>query len=56
MKGGGYTAPPLLNGSATKRPWRGFAMAVLVLVLCSLLAPSAFLLGVYNRSPSGTSL
>ncbi|KAJ3684274.1 hypothetical protein LUZ61_013438 [Rhynchospora tenuis] len=55
MKGGGYTAPPLLNGSVTKRPWRGFATAVLVLVLCSLLAPSAFLLGFYNRVPSGYS-
>ncbi|WOL04558.1 putative galacturonosyltransferase 7 isoform X1 [Canna indica] len=36
-----------------KRRWRAPAAAVLVLVLFSLLAPLAFLLGLHNRFPSG---
>ncbi|KAJ3680991.1 hypothetical protein LUZ60_015480 [Juncus effusus] len=48
---GGYTA--VFNGPPAPAKRRRFAAAVLVLVLFSLLAPLAFLLGLYNHFPSG---
>lgn len=41
------------SASSAKRRWRGFAVAVLALVCCSVLVPLVFLLGLHNGSPTG---
>lgn len=43
------------SSSPAKRRWKGLAVAVLALVFFSLLVPLAFLLGLQNRFPSGSS-
>ncbi|URD81883.1 Glycosyl transferase family 8 [Musa troglodytarum] len=47
--GGGSTAALL----AAKRRWKGQGTAVFVLIVCSVLVPLVFLLGLHNRFPSG---
>lgn len=48
MRGFVASSPP------GKRRWKGFALAVIALVVFSLLVPLAFLLGLHNRFPYGT--
>ncbi|CAA7389161.1 unnamed protein product [Spirodela intermedia] len=47
MRGFVASSPP------GKRRWKGFALAVVALVVFSLLVPLAFLLGLHNRFPYG---